>query len=328
MDSLDMKDRRILFEIDSNARQSDSSIGKKTNLSKQVVGFRLRRLLSEKIISSFYTVVDISKLGYTANKNFIRLQNVDRETEETLLQYIKEHKDVVWAASCDGRFDIVISFWAKNMAHLNSLLAGFQKKFGDNILERQLATIIHGEYFIRDYLTDAKPSNFRTSYFGSVPDIAHIDRQDWQILLLLSKNARVSATGIASHMKMSSDAVADRIKRLEKEGVIKHYNFVPNESCYPYVHYKLLLDFRNLSNEREKVFMEYCRIDSNMVYIVKCLGPWDFEIDIEVESAEKFRQILMNFKTEFNDIIKDYSVLTLYKVHKYNFCPSIPKEIQ
>ncbi|HLD78390.1 MAG TPA: AsnC family transcriptional regulator, partial [archaeon] len=42
---LDLKDRKILLELDADSRQSNARIAKRTGLSKQVVGFRIARLL-------------------------------------------------------------------------------------------------------------------------------------------------------------------------------------------------------------------------------------------------------------------------------------------
>lgn len=150
-----------------------------------------------------------------------------------------------------------------------------------------------------------------------------MDSVNWKILLALGKNVRTPAVEIAKNINISADAVGDRIRRLEKAGVIKHYNFVPNESVYPYLHYKILIGLRYVSEAREKALIEYCRINPNIVYIVKALGPWEFEIDMEVENAEQFRVIMMDIKTHFKDILKDYSALHIYQVHKYNFCPSV-----
>ncbi|MFH1073331.1 MAG: Lrp/AsnC family transcriptional regulator, partial [Nanoarchaeota archaeon] len=324
--TLDRKDRRILYALDINSRQPNSEIAKKVGLSKQVVGFRIRRLMEKGIISSFYTVIDISKLGYTAHKNFVRLQNVDNERLKEIIEYLRNHPQVIWLASCDGRFDLVFSLWARNMAELDEYLTEINQKFGVYISERELATIIKGEYFIRDYIISNKPSGLRKSFFGAVPQTASLDSVDWRILQELGKSSRFTAVEIAQAIKSSADIVRSRIRKLEQAGVIRHYNIVPNEAKYPFMHYKILMSFRNLSEERERSIIEYCRILPNVVYIVKALGPWEFEMDLEVESPEKYRQIMMRLKTEFADIIKDYSALHLYQVHKYNFCPSIPSQ--
>ena len=321
---LDVKDRKIIYELDINSRQSNSEIAKTVGLSKQVVGFRIKRLIKEKIISFFYSVIDISKLGFTVHKNFLRLQNLDRGKEKELIDFLVNHPNVVWVASCDGKFDLAFGTWAKDVTFLDKTITELNKKFGEYIAERQIATIIRGDYFIRDYLIHKeKPSAYRESFFGAIPSPVKMDKTDWKILILLGKNSRTTVVKMASEVKLSADAIAERIRKLEKSGVIRHYNIVPNESKYPYLHYKVLIGFRNISEERERSLREYCRTNPNIIYIVKSLGPWEFEIDMEVESAEKFREVMMDIKTAFNDILKDYSALHIYQVHKYNFCPGI-----
>ena len=320
----DLKDRKILYWLDVNARQSNAKIAKKTGLSKQVVGFRIKRLIKEKLLFSFHTVIDISKLGFTIHKNFLRLQNLDKEKHTELIDFLKNHPNVVWVVSCDGKFDLAFGTWAKNMAYLDKTLTELNNKFGQYISERQIATIIHGEYFIRDYLAERqKPTTRRKLFFGSTPTLVKLDKKDWVITSVLANNARMTSVELSKKLGMSADAVAQRIKKLENSGVIRHYNFVPNEKTYPYLHYKVLIGLKNISEKRERSLVEYFRMNPNIVYIVKSLGPWEFEIDLEVKSAEQFRQIMMDIKTHFKDIIKDYSGLHIYQLHKYNFCPSV-----
>jgi len=257
------------------------------------------------------------------------LQNLDREKENQLIHFLKNHPNVVWVASCDGRFDLAFGTWARDMAFLDKTLTELDQKFGGYISEQVIATIIRGEYFVRDYLVNKKePSSHRESFFGVVPSPVKMDELDWKILTNLSANTRHTAVEIAPKVKLSADAVADRIRKLERSGVIRHYNIVPNESIYPFLHYKVLVGFRNITEERESSLVEYCHINPNIVYIVKALGPWEFELDIEVETVEKFRDTMMDIKSKFSDILKDYSTLQIYQVYKYNFCPSIPNQNQ
>ena len=89
------------------------------------------------------------------------------------------------------------------------------------------------------------------------------------------------------------------------------------------MHYKVLIGLRNITEEKENKLIEFCHVHPNIVYIVKALGPWEFEIDIECSDTTEFREIMMDIKTQFSDIVKDYSALQMYQVHKYNFCPSM-----
>ena len=56
--SLDVKDLRILAELEINARQSNNQIGKKVKLSKEVVKYRIDRLIETGVIVRFHTVIN------------------------------------------------------------------------------------------------------------------------------------------------------------------------------------------------------------------------------------------------------------------------------
>ena len=327
MYKLDVKNRKILYQLDVDSRQSNSEIAKKVGLSKQVVGVRIKQLVTQGLISSFYSVIDISKLGFTIHKNFLRLQNLDSEKEKELIAFLQKHPNVVWVASCDGKYDLAFGTWARDMAFLDKTLTELDQKFWRYISEQEIATIIRGDYFTRDYLVQKKDPTYRNSFFGAVPDPIKMDEVDWKILVELAKNSRSTAVEIGKKVKLSADAIIQRIRKLEKSGVIKHYNFVPNEAKYPYLRYKVLISFCNISETRLKSLRDFCLVNPNIVYIVKALGPWEFEIDLEVESAEQFREIMMDLKKKYSDIIKDYTSLNIYQVHKYNFCPSIQSHV-
>jgi Lrp/AsnC family leucine-responsive transcriptional regulator len=324
--NLDLKDKKIIYELDRDSRQPNSKISQKVGISKQVAGIRIQKLISEQIISFFYALIDVSKLGFTLHKNFIRLRNMTKEKEVEFINYIKNNPNVVWAASCDGRYDFIFSTWAKDVEYLDKILKEINKRFGSFIYERQVATILQGQYLPRGYLLNKnRTETFKEASFGAVPQKVDLDVIDWKILLCLGENARMSAVDISSRAKISADAVADRIRRMEKQEIIKHFTVVPNESKYPYLHYKILIGLKNISEKIEQDLVNYCKSNSYIVYFVKALGEWDFEIDVEVESVEKFRELMMDLKSKFQNDLKDYSSLLIYKVHKYNFCPSIPK---
>ena len=73
---VDLKDRKILYELDYDSRQSLSKIGQKVGLHKNVVLYRIKRLENLGIISFYYTVIDSFKLGYSSFRVYLVLQNI------------------------------------------------------------------------------------------------------------------------------------------------------------------------------------------------------------------------------------------------------------
>jgi len=74
---LDKKDKKILYYLDFDSRQTLSQLAKKVGLSKQVIDYRIKSLVKRKIISQFYTVINISKMGYGQYKFYFKFQNVN-----------------------------------------------------------------------------------------------------------------------------------------------------------------------------------------------------------------------------------------------------------
>ena len=58
MVKIDLKDRKILYELDLNSRQSLTAIGKKVGLKKDVVSYRIKKLEDEGIIKNYYAFID------------------------------------------------------------------------------------------------------------------------------------------------------------------------------------------------------------------------------------------------------------------------------
>ena len=72
MVKLDLKDYKLLYELDTNSRQSYKQIGKKIGLSKDSVIYRIKQLENEEIIQQFHTVINVGKLGYLSFRLYLK----------------------------------------------------------------------------------------------------------------------------------------------------------------------------------------------------------------------------------------------------------------
>jgi len=319
---LDITDKKILQELDSNSRIPISLLSKKLKISRDIISYRFKKYKKDRLIQKYHTIIDISKLGYTAHKVFIKLQDIKNQEEVNFIEWVKKNPEIIYSASYDGKFDLVISIRAKNMEDLENSLKKINKKFGKFIAEKEIATIIRGEYSPREYLFKGIVHK-KEPFFGSIPKEIKTDDYDKKILLELSKDSRVTSVEISKKINLSAEAISKRIKRLEKRGLIQGYNIIPEEKNYPFIHHKILISLKNIDEENERKFKEYCKNQKNIWYSCSCIGSWDFEIDIDSEDIKKFRESLRELKNMFSEIIKEYTVMMVYQTNKYNFYPSI-----
>jgi len=78
MIKLDLKDKKLLYQLDINSRQSYKEIGKKIGLSKDAVSYRIKQLQEEGIIRQFHTVIDVGKLGLISFRLYLKFQNTNQ----------------------------------------------------------------------------------------------------------------------------------------------------------------------------------------------------------------------------------------------------------
>lgn len=316
---LDRRDRRILYELDKNARQPLSNIAKKVNLSRESVLYRLNKYLEGGIIRNYLAIINMSKIGFTHYKIYLKLHNMTEKQEQAFIDYLQGNSFISWIASCDGAYSLILGIKARSIIELNSILKSIGNRYNNFIREQEITTIISAQHFYRNYLIEKKETSEREIVWGGLAEEINLDKINIVILDELAKNPRVNSVEIASKLKISPDSVIQRIKKMEKANIIEGYMLWPNVNKLKGAYYKVLVTFHNLDEEKEKQLKNYCLQRPNIVYIVNSLGKWQFEMDIETEGIEEFRIIMRDFLNNFSDIVSDYGVLNIYEEHKFIF---------
>ena len=70
MVKIDAIDKKILFELDTNARMSYSDLGKKLRIGKNNVQYRVNKLSEAGVIKKFVVQPSLAKIGLFLGKIF------------------------------------------------------------------------------------------------------------------------------------------------------------------------------------------------------------------------------------------------------------------
>ena len=90
---LDLKDRKLLAELDFNARAANSKLAKKVLLTKKGIEYRIKQLEKRGIIRGYYPIINFRKLGFFYCRIFVKLQYVN-EKIKALLESLLRSKAV------------------------------------------------------------------------------------------------------------------------------------------------------------------------------------------------------------------------------------------
>lgn len=118
VDNLDLK---ILSELSDDAAISIPKLSKKINVNTSVVYSRIKRLLKRKMIEKYTIEVNDKELGYTV-KSFTGI-NIDSKQRDNVINGLFEINGVREISEVTGRFDILITMHAKNLAEMHRLIS-------------------------------------------------------------------------------------------------------------------------------------------------------------------------------------------------------------
>jgi DNA-binding Lrp family transcriptional regulator len=105
----DLKDRKILYELELDSRQSFRAIGRKVGLSKDVVASRVKKLQEKGIIKFFRTEIDINKLGNTYLRFYYKYQTITPEIKKEIIDCYTNYKHVRTVSSNHGSNDLCVN---------------------------------------------------------------------------------------------------------------------------------------------------------------------------------------------------------------------------
>ncbi len=120
--------------------------------------------------------------------------------------------------------------------------------------------------------------------------VGNMDSMDRSILKCLSENSRQSATEIGQKVHLSVAAVIERIRKLERNGIIQQYTIVADQ-------HKIGNDVTALmevSLEHPQYYEEFTQVMNENLNVVACdylTGDYDFMLKIQTQSSETLEQL-------------------------------------
>lgn len=306
---LDLKDKKILFELDFHARDSNTKIAKKVRLSKQGVDYKIKNLIKKEVIQGFVPIINGNQLGYFYGRLFIKLQNVTQKKETQIFEDLIKDPRYKWIVKIEGLYDIGFATWAKTLKDFKQLVEEFVGKYGIYIKEKRESIGINLLHFQSRYLLGIQDTE--QVVFEETTKPTKIDQLDKDILGLLTKDARMSLVKIAQATKSSAKAIAYRLKRLQEEKVILGYRPNINNELIGFKHYKVLFYLTNVTEEKLANFKNYLKSLPPIMYLVEEIGIADVDTELMLPKGESVFEFIDKIRFKFPELIREYEAFTI-----------------
>jgi len=174
-------------------------------------------------------------------------------------------------------------------------------------------------HYFRNYLVEEHRDYEELSTGSGKP--YEYDETDIRILSYISLHARMPVLEIAKKTGIPATTVTYRIRNLEKNNVIVAYRAIIDYHKVGMEYYKVDLILEDLSIIPG--LHEYIQQHPNIIYRDMTVGGSDFEFDLEIESQERFYEIIEDIRSKFPKKIRSYFYYKAIKIYKYSFFPKL-----
>lgn len=146
-----------------------------------------------------------------------------------------------------------------------------------------------------------------------------LDEKDIDILRALQQNARLTNKELAAKVHLSTTPTYERVKRLERQGVIKQYATILdatklNKGFAVFCSVKL----RRLNTELAMEFTEMVRDIPEVTECYNISGSFDYMLRIQSPDMRYYQQFLLNVLGRHNNIASLESTFVMEEVkHEY-----------
>lgn len=315
----DLNDRKILHELDRNANIFPSELAKKVGISRQVAEYRIQKLVQQKTIYAFYTIIDTGKLGYTTFRVHIRLKNATEEQYSLFAKDLFHHYPAFWVGFVSGSFDIIADIFARNPNEFELIFKEVLQKNKEIIHSYETLTLLELDLYEYAYFTENRTERTKTAILQT-SERKEIDEYDQKILQLIKYNSRLPYEFTGKKVGLTRNAVKNRITRLEAKKIIAGYKMMIDFRHFEKHSYKIFIQYNNEKLEQEKNLLHYLKAKAGDLATTRLLGRWHLDIEIHFQDAKELQQFIIEIRNKF-PIIENYEIVQVLEDYGIDFYP-------
>ncbi len=314
---MDLLDRKIIYELDIDARQSASAIAKKLSVAKETVNFRIKRLLQNKIIKGFSSLLDLSKIHCFFFKIFVKFKEIPPTRRKEILDFLATYPQMSQVLLLEGKYDVQLFFLAKENSDMMHFMEKMNAFCGKEIHEKQilivnnlyrfnLKVLYHDKHDIKEIIT-AKSLEYT------------FDEVSWNVLKQVANNARIPVLDIAKNLNISSQLAQYHLKKLIKDKVIVSTHLSINYDALQMQHYHVT--FQVNDHKILPWIIEFFNSKNKSIFATTMIGCYDGSAELIVSDNQELREIIDNLLENFADKINVLDIFLIYNEYEMKLYP-------
>ncbi|MBS3162418.1 Lrp/AsnC family transcriptional regulator [Candidatus Woesearchaeota archaeon] len=330
---LDVKDKKILYELMENARFSYCTIGKNIQLSREMTAHKIKRMQKLGVLKGFTAHIFKPLVGMnTQYELFINLQSPKNE-KDNIIEELVSHPDTLMVAETEGWFNLHIIFCAKDRFHSWEVFEFIRQicKLDNNFeftitAKNRFASRL---FFLENLDYKSPKKNYKDAFQDIFlkhrlmkEESVELNETDYKILNALREDSRIPLKVLGKKLGSASNSIKFRIIRMIKEGVLYSFTPVIDFKKLGFDEYFLLLRLNGDSNQKAKI-VNFISKNKKTYLANSIIGKWDHKFILFSKSKDQILDFISEILEEFPDSIARYDLLWMTKIHKLVSYPEL-----
>ncbi len=303
---LDRHDRRLLSIFERDARMPVSELSRKARMSRATTEYRLRQFERQGVIRGHYCLIDPSVLGFAVWELWVTLH--PGKDRKALFAHIDAHPLVWWRMECAGAYDAVICVLCRTPHEFQEFFRRLQGRYDNIIADAAVLMNVGFEYHTRGYLLDGSSGLLARSLDGA-PPAARPSAYGLALLQALAIDSRASYVRLAQETGRNVKTVMKELAALKDAGIVVSFRPLLDTARIGYESYKILLYLSAPQGGVLPSALEWCRAHPNIVALGSYVGPWQLELDVEIDTYRNLCALLAQLKEAFSNGVRRHEVL-------------------
>lgn len=311
---MDIKIKKLLFELTRNIRINTKEIGRRVGVSQQSASYLEKMLKRKRIIQNAATIADPAKMGLISVIVVFDYLNFDPQSLRDAIDLLKSVDGIVSIEETKHGADLIIEHAVPNLSAFNKAHSKIVSKLNKVLETKFIFPVIVKHEYVKNYLV--RTFDPKDTILCGDREIAELSGSEKAVLSALLKKPESKFIDIAKNAKISTKTAVVLKKSLERKEVIRGYTCTLNNKKLGINRYLIFLKFSGEGIGEINKFKEFVKCNKNIVEMVKITGAYNvMVVGEETTSTEIIKEIRSMFS------IDDYFLIRSENIIKKNYAP-------
>lgn len=313
---LDAIDRKILYELDRNSRQSISTLAHKVRLGRDRITYRLDRLADRGVLQKCAALIDPYRLGYSFYKTYLRL-DASASRRLALERDLLTHPRTYWLAECDGAWDMIWCILAADPIEFRGFQTEMLSKYGAAVVDFSISTNVEVNVFYKNYLLGRGSGGRRLGGTMAAEPLSELDRG---LLALVANDARSELNSLAEQLDSTPATVRNHLQNLEERGIIAGYRVDLDLASIGMTFFKVQVFTKSFRLSEEEQLCRFCDNHPNITHHIRQVGRAMIELEVDALDYPHFNDIVRTVRETHGSFIRNTeAILIRREVYRWPF---------